>query len=335
MADELVRFESEPIARSGAGDLVVPPDSPASMSGREVVEAFLAGRTKRTLQAYTDDLRLWAAWLGAGVPVEDAVDTLLRSSAGEAHRQVLAYRASMLERGLSSATINRRLAALRSLVRLARMLGLVIWSLEVPGLKLERMRDTRGPGVPAVRRMLRAAALQAPAKAARDTALLRLMFDLALRRSEVLAVDVGDLELERASLWVKRKGRRERTLLSLPKATSAALAAWLEERGSAPGALFGNFDRTGRGNGRLTGEGLYSVVQSLGAKAKVERVRPHGLRHTAITRAMEEAGRLGIPVEEVLAYSGHSKRSLPLLLEYRDNLRDRQGELAAQVSGAA
>jgi integrase/recombinase XerC len=324
--DDLVRLGDRPLELAPV---------PAPTSGRGVVEAFLAGRTTRTLQAYTDDLRLWAAWLGPAVPVDAAVEQLLQASAGEAHRQVLAYRASMVERKLSSATINRRLAALRSLVRLARMLGLVVWSLEVPGLRLERMRDTRGPGVPAVRRMLRAAALQEPAKAARDTALLRLMFDLALRRAEVLAVDVADLDLERSAMWVWRKGKRERKLLSLPKATSVALTAWLEQRGSAAGALFGNFDRSGKGGGRLSGEGLYSVVQMLGAKAKAGRVRPHGLRHTAITRAMEEAGRLGIPIEEVLAYSGHSKRSLPLLLEYRDNLRDRQGELATLVAGGA
>src|SRR5204862_7874264 len=112
VADELLPLEGGPLARAASGDLV-PPEAPTSMSGREVVEAFLAGRTKRTLQAYTDDLRLWAAWLGTGVAVDAAIEQLLSASAGEAHRQVLAYRASMLERGLSSATINRRLAALR------------------------------------------------------------------------------------------------------------------------------------------------------------------------------------------------------------------------------
>ena len=45
------------------------------------------------------------------------------------------YRAHLQDRKLSPATINRRLAALRSLVKLARTLGLVTWGLEVEGLR--------------------------------------------------------------------------------------------------------------------------------------------------------------------------------------------------------
>jgi hypothetical protein len=50
---------------------------------------------------------------------------------------------------------------------------------------------------------------------------------------------------------------------------------------------------------------------------------------------MEEAGRLGIPIEEVLAYSGHSKRSLPVLMAYRDFAKNRQCELAGYVADGA
>ncbi len=265
----------------------------------------------------------------------ESVAELLQGSAGAAHAQVRAYQAHLAERSLSPATINRRIAALRSLVALARSLGLVAWSPRVKSLKVEGMRDTRGPGVPAVQRLLKAAASQRPEKAARDLALLRLLYDLALRRSEVLALEVRDVDLERAALWVLRKGRHEKVLLSLPETTRDSLAEWLEARGMAPGALSLNFDRAGDGTGELTGDGLYAVIQSLARKAKIDRTRPHGLRHTTITTAMEEAGRLGIPIEEVLAYSGHAKGSLPLLLAYRDRIRDRQGEIASLVAGGA
>ncbi len=301
-----------------------------------LVELFLQGlRSKRTQLAYAEDLRLWAAW--QGVPVAVAVEQLLRASAGEAHLQVFAYKAALLERKLAPATVNRRLAAIRSLVRMARIVGLVLWTLEIKGELVEApIRDTRGPGVPAVRRLLRAAAKQKdPGKATRDVALLRLLYDLALRRAEVIAVDVADVDLERSALWVQRKGRGQKTLLSLPEATRKALAAWLELRGTRPGALFRNFDRAGDGVTGLSGHGLYAVVKDLSARAKIERTRPHGLRHTAITRAMEEAGRLGIPIEEVLAYSGHAKRSLPILLTYRDNVANRQGQLAGAVANGA
>jgi integrase/recombinase XerC len=62
----------------------------------------------------------------------------------------------------------------------------------VPGVRSEVLKDMRGPGVPAVRRLLKAAAgKENEPKAARDVAILRLLFDLALRRAELVGLDVG------------------------------------------------------------------------------------------------------------------------------------------------
>src|SRR5437899_7628891 len=59
-----------------------------------------------------------------------------------------------MERGLASLTVNRRLTALRSMIKLGRTLGLVPWTLECQGMKAESYRDTRGPGVNGFRAML-------------------------------------------------------------------------------------------------------------------------------------------------------------------------------------
>jgi hypothetical protein len=78
--------------------------------------------------------------------LEQAAHSLLTSTLGQANAIVLDYKAHLLGHQLTPATINRRLAALRSLVKLARMLGLVPWKLEVEGMKSEGYRDTQGPG---------------------------------------------------------------------------------------------------------------------------------------------------------------------------------------------
>ncbi len=299
------------------------------------LELFLKGRSARTIEAYLADLRIWASWAHPTGEVRAALEQLLAGSAAAAHAQFYAYQTTLREAGLAPATINRRLAALRSFVSLAQSLGLVVWRVELRGLKVEALRDTRGPGLAGVRRLLQAAAEQVPEKAARDVALLRLLFDLALRRSEVLGVRREDLELDRSALWVLRKGKTQRTLCSLPETTRAALADWLAVRGGQPGALFYNFDRACADRTPLTGHGLYAILKHLASLAGIQRTRPHGLRHTAITAAMVEAGKEGIPIEEVLSYSGHAKGSLHLLLTYRDRLRDRQGELARRVAGEA
>lgn len=89
-----------------------------------LVGAFLSGRSARTLDAYRADLGDFAAFVGVE-GVDEAAGALLACGLGAANERVLAYRAHLLERGLSPATINRRLSAVRSLVKLARTLGLV------------------------------------------------------------------------------------------------------------------------------------------------------------------------------------------------------------------
>ena len=81
---------------------------------------------------------------------------------------------------------------------------------------------------------------------------------------------------------------RANNALLMPAPTGSALAAWLEVRGDAPGPLFGPLSRTAH-DGRLSAGGLYRMVRALGRSAGVP-VRPHGLRHAAITEALDLTG---------------------------------------------
>ena len=72
---------------------------------------------------------------------------------------MLGYRHELVARHLAPATVNRRLAAIRSLTKLARLLGVVPWAIEVQDEPQGTLRDTRGPGVKTVAEMLRLAAV--------------------------------------------------------------------------------------------------------------------------------------------------------------------------------
>src|SRR4051794_23772017 len=82
-----------------------------------LVEAFLAGRSPRTLAAYRADLEDFRCYMGTSTAAY-AAKWLLDNPQVVAHALVLIYSSKMTRRGLQPATINRRLATLRSLVRL-------------------------------------------------------------------------------------------------------------------------------------------------------------------------------------------------------------------------
>ena len=152
-------------------------------------------------------------------------------------------------------------------------------------MPVQPYRDTRGPGRDGFRAMLDAAGAQPGPKGLRDVALLRLLHDLGLRRSEAVRLDIDDVDLPGNRISLLSRGRSWKEPVTLPEPTRAALAAWLEARGSEPGPLFVNFDRAGKGH-RLTGTAVYHIVGRLGAKAGLT-VRPQELRHLAITTALD------------------------------------------------
>jgi integrase/recombinase XerC len=211
-------------------------------------------------------------------------------------------------------------------VRLAATLGLVPWRLELSGLKAEPYRDTRGPGQRGFLLLLDALGKRQDPKACRDRALLRLLFDLALRRGEAVSLNLEHVDLEAGSVAVLGKGRTARQLLTLPEPTAAALRSWIEARGTDPGPLFTNFDRACKGC-RLHGRSIARIIGELAIRAGLPRVRPHGLRHAAITYALDATGG---DVRRVQRYSRH--RDLRTLNRYDDNRQDLAGQVARLVA---
>ncbi len=296
--------------------------------GDRLIEAFLAGRNKRTQTAYSRDLEDFRAH-AAQETVSDLAGWLLSLPHGEANGAVLDYRASMVDRGLGSATINRRLASVRSMVKLANVLGMVPWKLEVANVKGQSYRDTRGPGKAGFNGVLTLMEGRRDAKGLRDLAAVRLLHDLGLRRGEVVSLDLEHVDLDLGTVSVLGKGRTEREAITLPDQTQAALAEWLQARGEWPGPLFTSFDNAGKGDGRLTGAGLYAVVRRLGDLAGI-KLRPHGLRHLAITSALDlTEGN----TRAVQRFSRH--RDIRTLQIYDDNRTDLGGEVAKMVAAGA
>jgi integrase/recombinase XerC len=288
---------------------------------------WLSSLTPRSREAYSRDLADFAAFLGATTGT-DALRSLVEQGQAFANVTALRYRTHLQERKLSPATVNRRLAALRSAVGIVRVAGIVPWALEVKPLRNQKYRDVRGPGVSGIRSLLRATGDGTTAKSLRDRALILLLFGMGLRRGEVVSLDVEHFEASGKRLHVSGKGRGgEREALTVPAPAFEALKNYLATRGNpAAGPLFLNLDHSARGGGRLTGDGIRRILRELGEVAGLGVVRPHGLRHAAITAALD-AGR---DVREVLKFSRH--KDPRTLIHYDDSRKDHGGEVASVVS---
>jgi integrase/recombinase XerC len=118
--------------------------------------------------------------------------------------------------------------------------------------------------------------------------------------------------------------------LSLPDRTGKILSEWIEVRGNFEGPLFINFHHDPKIQGkRLSPTSLYRVIRDLGARTD-QKLRPHGLRHAAITEAVKRVQAVGMDVTKVLQFSRH--RDLKTLQVYIDNLEDVQGKIAELVA---
>lgn len=272
----------------------------------ETMAAWLGGLSPTSATAYLKALAAFANFTGATTSGE-AVANLLAGTRGDAARAADGFKAAMMQRGLSSATINLRLSAIRSVVESARRHGLVEWTLDVDGLKSEARRDSRGCTWEQYEAVL------AAAPTCRERAILLLLGDRGLRRSEVAALTIDDVGA--GEVFVLGKGRREREPLAVNPRTIAALACWLDERGTETGLLFG-----------VAQEQIHAIVVAAGKRVGVV-LRPHGLRHASVTRALDlTAGN----VRMVQQFARHSS---PVTTMKYDDARHSHASAVVQLVG--
>lgn len=285
---------------------------------KSLIENFFAGKSPNTIQAYRDDLEIFCKFIKLH-DIEDIPNNLFTLDGGSANLLVLSFKNHLNALGMKPSTISRKIAAIRSLVKLARLFGLITWSIEIHNDKVESYRDTRGPGKSNFDKMLDVVSGDDP-KSVRDYAMLRLFYDLGLRVSEVCGLNLSDYNSEEETLEVLGKGKKDKIALHLPDPTIHAIDRWLSLRSSVTLPLFHSLSNACEPD-RLTRVGLYKIVRSIGEKVGV-KTRPHGLRHLSITEACKLAQAVGLPLEEVLDHSRHANVST--LMIYRDREEKKQ-----------
>ncbi|MGY1739798.1 MULTISPECIES: tyrosine recombinase XerC [unclassified Blastococcus] len=206
--------------------------------------------------------------------------------------------------GDSRATTARRAAAARAFTRWLRRTGLTP---EDVGLRLVSPKAHRTlPDVLApdqARAVVESAAGAEGPLALRDAAVLELLYASGIRVSELVGLDVDDVDRGRRLLRVLGKGRKER---SVPYGAPAerALDAWLTRgRPALAGERSGPALLLGARGGRLDPREARRVVHAAVAAAPgAPDIGPHGLRHSAATHVLEGGANLR-SVQELLGHA--------------------------------
>ena len=288
-----------------------PGEEPATRSAtplRALIRDFLEdleerrGASPHTVRSYGSDLSQFAEFLETkrapeeGPHGSESVDTAV----------LRAYLGSLHERGLSSTTVARKLAALRSLYRYLARSGAVDRD------PARALRAPRTPGrIPTRMEMDEVEALlHAPDPTTRlgcrDLAILELLYGTGLRVSELVGLDLADVNRNSRILRVLGKGGKER-VVPFGEVAADALGPWLDVRADVQGtggnteAVFLN----ARG-GRLSDRSVRTVVTRYLGEAGLVRlagsVSPHTLRHAFATHLLDRGADLR-SIQELLGHT--------------------------------
>ena len=173
----------------------------------------------------------------------------------------------------------------------------------------------------------------------RNLCALLLMLRRGLRVSEVVALQVSDVDLGERRLHVRRgKGAKDRTLY-LDEQTARNLARWLECRPNPSPWLLPTVQSGRRGagqseiGGQLGPRYLQAMVARFGREAGIEKaVSPHVLRHTFATSELMR----GVPIHQLQKDLGHgdlSTTSVYLHVIDSDRERAANGQPAMRLPG--
>jgi integrase/recombinase XerD len=276
---------------------------------QEQIESFLGYLTtekdcsENTTSAYRNDLSQFLDFIAGDI-----------QDWSEVNKSVLtAYVSFLQERPYASSTVARKVAAVKSFFHYMLDTGLLQ---DDPTATLDSPRVTkRLPKILSpedVEALLNKPVPTSDPKALRDKAFLELLYASGMRVSELVALDVGDVQLETQTVHCVSRANKQR-VIPLSQRSVDAMHIYLE-RGRP--ALLANRARSGdmeesalflnhRGR-RLTRQGLWLIIKGHVESSGLDTdVTPHTLRHSFATHMLHDGAKL----RDVQRLLGHANIS--------------------------
>ena len=259
---------------------------------------FERGLARNTLSAYRTDLLQFGSFLAerdidaTDATTADLADFLADLARGDGDRDPV-----------SSATLNRKTACLRSFYRHLRRGELT---------ETDPTADVRPPrkgrslpkvlGYSEVKRLLESVSGAGPPDL-RDRAILEIMYGCGLRASETIGLELASIDLDAGLLRAFGKGSKER-VVPIGREAAACLRRYL--RDGRPAIASGRDERAlflNQRGGALTRQGLYKIIRGRARDAGLDgRLSPHTLRHSFATHLLSG----GCDLRSVQEMLGHA-----------------------------
>jgi len=289
------------------------------------VEGFLRALVERnasphTLKAYRQDLTGFSQYVGS------------RNWRAIDHVTIRGFLSHLYERGLSKTSVARSLAVVRSFYRWLAQEELVEQN---PAVLVSTPKlPQKLPRVPTIEEMNNLLDGKMPEIAAfpeRDQIMFELLYGCGIRNSELVGINLDDIQLSAEVILIRGKGKKER-YVPFGDSVKTALTQYLPVRQQLLAGCRKTSDAlliNRRDGGRLTTRSVGRIVKRLAvAKGLPPDVHPHTLRHAFGTHLLEEGADLRA-IQEMLGHKRlsttqrYTQLSIKHLLEVYDRTHPR------------
>jgi len=289
------------------------------------VEGFLRALVERnasphTLKAYRQDLTGFSQYVGS------------RNWRGIDHVTIRGFLSHLYERGLSKTSVARSLAVVRSFYRWLAQEEMIEQN---PAVLVSTPKlPKKLPRVPTIEEMNNLLDGQMPEIAAfpeRDQIMFELLYGCGIRNSELVGINLEDIQLSAEVILIRGKGKKER-YVPFGDSVKTALTRYLPVRQQLLAGCRKTSDAlliNRRDGGRLTTRSVGRIVKRLAvAKGLPPDVHPHTLRHAFGTHLLEEGADLRA-IQEMLGHKRlsttqrYTQLSIKHLLEVYDRTHPR------------
>ena len=256
--------------------------------------------SSNTISSYMRDIRQFAEWLTK--EEEKNVVDATQLNIGQ-------YLQHLESNGKSGATVSRCLASLKNFYTYLVSSGF-LEKTPVNDIHVER-GEKKLPQILTGREieLLLAQPICVDAKGFRDKAMLEVMYATGIRVTELIELNIDDVNLEQGI--VKCSGSKKNRIIPLYPAALRALSAYVRDIRDTmiaePGetALFVNINGT-----RMSRQGFWKILKHYQTTAHIEKeITPHTLRHSFAVHLLENGADLG-SLQELMGHCDISSTQL-------------------------